>query len=211
MTGSLHSYLLQHKSLPLPGLGTILIERDPAYKDIARRELYPPVYHYRFDKYFDAPGKDFFSFLARQEKITDAEAILQFNEWAFRFSGSIGYERAVPFGDIGEFVKDSSGEVVFKPSGQINVFYSPVPAQRVGAPMSSPAGMTVVEPESVVTPAEAPTVSDAYPPFPEEIKKDPWAWYAMALLILMLGLLAWQVYQTWRSGFSFGLRNLPGF
>ncbi len=60
MVKLISTYLIQNKSVSIPGLGTIYVERVPAQSDFVNRQLLPPAYHYRFDKYFDAPGKDFY-------------------------------------------------------------------------------------------------------------------------------------------------------
>ncbi|WP_315816313.1 hypothetical protein [Paraflavitalea speifideaquila] len=59
MTEALTSYLIQHKSISIPGLGTVYIERIPAQTDFINKQILPPSYHFRFDKYFDAPDKEF--------------------------------------------------------------------------------------------------------------------------------------------------------
>src|SRR5690606_16028798 len=82
MVNLICSYLLQHKSISIPGLGTIYVERIPAQSDFVNRQLLPPAYHYRFDRYFDVPARDFFIFLGARKNIKDYEAIKLYNEWA---------------------------------------------------------------------------------------------------------------------------------
>ncbi|HLZ88634.1 MAG TPA: hypothetical protein VKQ52_15370, partial [Puia sp.] len=66
MFAVLNAYLFQHRSISIPGLGTIYLETLPAAVDVADRTMQPPAYHFRFDKYFDAPDKEFFAFVAAQ-------------------------------------------------------------------------------------------------------------------------------------------------
>ena len=79
----LKSYLFQHKSISLPGLGTIIMELVPASLDTGTKEMLPPIYQFRFDKYFDAPDRQFFSWLASYKDIADFEAIRMYNEFSF--------------------------------------------------------------------------------------------------------------------------------
>ena len=75
MNDILTSYLLQNKSISIPGLGSMYIERIPAQTDFVNKRILPPDYHFRFDKYFDAPDKDFFAYLAQQMNRGDYETI----------------------------------------------------------------------------------------------------------------------------------------
>ena len=44
MYGELHQYLILHKQLNVPGIGTFLVERKPADVDVAGKLINPPAY-----------------------------------------------------------------------------------------------------------------------------------------------------------------------
>src|SRR5258705_13973467 len=44
MYDELYEYLLLNKSLPVPGIGTFLLERKPAHLDFLNKLIYPPVF-----------------------------------------------------------------------------------------------------------------------------------------------------------------------
>ena len=90
----LNAYLFQHRSISIPGLGTIYLETFPAHVDVAGRTVLPPVYRFRFDKYFDAPEKEFFTYLATQGRMLDFEAIKWYNEFSFDLRNRIQIGRA---------------------------------------------------------------------------------------------------------------------
>ena len=124
MTETLVSYLLQHKSISIPGLGSMYIERIPAQTDFVNKRILPPDYHFRFDKYFDAPDKDFFTYLAQQHNIADYEAIKWYNEWAYELRNKIRDGQVIQWDGIGSLKKDASGEVIFEsPQGCLSVVY----------------------------------------------------------------------------------------
>ena len=131
MNAALYSYLLQHKSLSIPGLGTIFIERVPARSDFVNKQLLPPAYHFRFNKYFDAPGKDFFAYLALQQKMADYEAIRWYNEWAYELRNKISSENPVTLEKLGVLHKDFSGEISFEAERPVPSYLEAVPAKRV--------------------------------------------------------------------------------
>src|ERR1700754_3274916 len=117
MFAVLNAYLYQHRSISIPGLGTIYLETLPAAVDVAERTMLPPVYHFRFDKYFDAPEKEFFAYIATQQNILDYEAIKWYNEFSFHLRNRIKNEDAVIWEGVGTFKKDGTGNVLFEPMG----------------------------------------------------------------------------------------------
>ena len=131
MVQLIRTYLLQNKSISIPGLGTIYVERTPAQTDFVNRQLLPPSYHFRFDKYFDAPGKDFFTYLAARKSVEDFEAIKIYNEWALQLRNSISTDEFTPLHGVGALKRDSSGDILFEPSGPQNSFNTPVHAERI--------------------------------------------------------------------------------
>src|ERR1700749_198725 len=102
----LNAYLFQHRSISIPGLGTIYLETLPASVDVADRVMLPPVYRFRFDKYFDAPEATFFSFIASQRNVVDYEAIKWYNEFAFDLRNRIRDEESVLWDGVGTLRKD---------------------------------------------------------------------------------------------------------
>lgn len=131
MIAVLNSYLVQHKSVSIPGLGTIYVERTPAQSDFVNKQILSPSYHYRFDKYVDSPDKDFFTYLAAQKGIADYEAIKLYSEWAYEFRNKIRNDQAIEWDEVGTLLQDPSGEINFEPKSSITSYLLPVPAVRV--------------------------------------------------------------------------------
>lgn len=131
MTEALTSYLIQHKSISIPGLGTVYIERIPAQTDFINKQIIPPAFHFRFDKYFDAPDKDFFTYLAQQKDMADYEAIKWYNEWAYDLRNRLRVDEEVKWDGVGTLKKDITGEIVFESMGAIPSLQKPAPAIRV--------------------------------------------------------------------------------
>lgn len=125
----LNGYLIQHKSISIPGLGTIYLERMPAMNDFTNRQVHPPSYRFRFDKYFDAPDKDFFHFLAANKNIPEYEAIKQYNEFAYDLRNRIRHEDSFEWPGVGVLSKDN-GEIHFESIAPAS-YLQPVPAVRV--------------------------------------------------------------------------------
>jgi hypothetical protein len=127
----LNGYLFQHKNISIPGLGTIYLERLPASADAASKSMLPPTYHFRFDKYFDAPDKDFFSYLATEKNIPDYEAIKWYNEFSYDLRNKIRQEEKVRWDGIGILKKDYAGNIVFESEPESSLFLEPVSAEPI--------------------------------------------------------------------------------
>jgi len=127
----LNSYLFQHKSISIPGLGSIFMETLPASVDTSTKNMLPPLYYFRFDKNMDAPARDFFTFLAHQKKIAEYEALKIYNEFAYGLRNRISDENQVRWEGVGELKKDATGNIVFESSLGNPFFLQPVPATKV--------------------------------------------------------------------------------
>jgi hypothetical protein len=127
----LNAYLFQHRNISIPGLGTIYLETFPASVDVADRTILPPKYRFRFDKYFDAPDREFFSYLASQRNILDYEAIKWYNEFSFELRNRIKMEERVDWEGVGILRQDETGNTIFEPRTDNQLFMAPTPAVRV--------------------------------------------------------------------------------
>ena len=127
----LNRYLFLHKSIPIPGLGTICLESQAATIDASTRTIHPPVYRFRFDKFSDSPDKDLFAYLSAQQKISDYEALRQYNDFAYSLRDRLNYFREAPWEGLGILKKDDTGEIHFESSILNPSFLQPVPAEKV--------------------------------------------------------------------------------
>ena len=175
------TYLLQKSSVSIPGLGTIYVERSPARSDFINKQLLPPSYHFRFDKYFDAPGKDFFAFIAARKNVEDYEAIKLYNEWALSLRNNISAEHSSQLDGIGVLKRDQSGEVVFEPEAPADAFAIPVPAQRI---VRTNTRHTMLVGDREVSNVE---MTDY---LHDEVHKEKTSWWVYALIIAAVALTA---------------------
>jgi hypothetical protein len=131
MYAILNKYLFLNKSIPVPGLGTICMESQPATIDASTRTILPPTYRFRFDKFSDSPDKDLFTFLSSQQHISDYEALRQFNDFSYSLRDRLNYFREAPWEGLGILKKDDSGDIHFESSILNPSFLQPVPAEKV--------------------------------------------------------------------------------
>jgi hypothetical protein len=184
----LNAYLFQHRSISIPGLGTIYLETMPANVDVADRTMQPPVYRFRFDKYFDAPDKEFFAFVAIQRNILDYEAIKWYNEFSFELRNRIRAEEQVSWDGVGILKKDGSGGVLFEAAPAPLLFMQPVPAMRVSR---QDAQHSLVVGDRERTSGE---MNEWLQDNARRRRRLSWWVIAIVLAVLALGFLGWYFY-----------------
>jgi len=177
----LNSYLFQHKSISIPGLGTIHMETLPASIDTSTKNMLPPLYYFRFDKYFDAPERDFFSFLAAQKNMQDYEALQWYNEFANTLRNKINNHEKVKWDGVGELRKDNDGNIIFESSLGNPGFLQPVPARKVIHP---DAKHVLLVGDTERTNVE---MSELLLNEPEEERNK--LWWVFALIVGILGIM----------------------
>jgi hypothetical protein len=184
----LNAYLFQHRSISIPGLGTIYLETFPANMDVADRSILPPVYRFRFDKYFDAPEKEFFAYLATQGKMLDFEAIKWYNEFSFDLRNRIRNEDTVPWEGVGVLRKDGSGNILLESITAPSFFSQPVPALKVNR---ADAVHTLLVGDRERTSGEMNEWLQV-----EEVSRKRLSWWVIALILAVIGLaiLVWHFY-----------------
>jgi hypothetical protein len=191
----LNAYLFQHRSISIPGLGTIYLETFPANVDVADRTMLPPAYRFRFDKYFDAPDKEFFSYVASQKNILDYEAIKWYNEFSFELRNRIRTEEKVDWDGVGILRKDGGGSVVFESVGGNTLFMVPTPALRVNRQDAQHVLLVGDQERTNVEMNEW---------LQEEVPgRRRMAWWVAALVLGIIGLavLGWHFYTNgWATG-----------
>jgi hypothetical protein len=200
MNTILTSYLLQNKSISIPGLGSMYIERIPAQTDFVNKRILPPDYHFRFDKYFDAPDKDFFAYLAQQMDRADYEAIKWYNEWAYELRNKIRDGQLVEWKNVGILKKDAIGEIVFEAAGAIDTLQEPAPANRV---IHTHAQHTMLIGDQEVV-REFTAEGEEHTPADTYVEKESWWLYALIIAAIALSVIFFHFYKNGLKASSTG-------
>ena len=200
MIDILNSYLVQYNKLSIPGLGTIYLEKIPAQSDFINKQLLPPSFHYRFDKYFDSPDKDFFNFLAAEKEVPDYEAIHLYNEWAQQLRNNITTGQEVEWKHVGILSRDKNGDVVFESAGEVKSFFLPVPANRV---IRTDAEHTMIVGDREVSNREM-TELLGEEPEPTYVEKESWWIYALIIAALACVVIFFHFYKNGMNPAAFG-------
>jgi hypothetical protein len=107
------------------------MESLPASFDASTRTMFPPTHRFRFDKFIDSPEKELFSYLSAQQKISDYEALRQYNDFAYSLRDRLNYFREAPWEGLGILRKDDKGEILFESTIENPFFLQAVPAEKM--------------------------------------------------------------------------------
>ena len=130
MYEKLHQYLLVHKQLPLPGIGTFLVERKPAEADFANKIINAPIYSVTLRNETGSLPKKFFNWLAAVLNISERDAIVRFNDFVFDLKKRIASGATVKWIGVGTLTNGLAGAVKFSPDSDI-IIEQPVVAEKI--------------------------------------------------------------------------------
>ena len=183
MYSQLYQYLIQHKQLPVPGIGTFLLERKSAEIDFFNKKIDPPSYTVALDPGSHLPGQHFFKWLANALGISDREAIFRFNDFAFDMKKQIGDGHVINWNGIGTLNKGLGGDVKLTPVATEIVFEKSVAAEKV---IRENAEHMVRVGEDEKTSVEMTEMLSQ-----KEEKKSQWWIYALTIALLSIMFLGW--------------------
>jgi hypothetical protein len=137
MYTTLYRYFIQHNNLNVPGIGTFLLHKEPATIDFPNKKMMPPVYKIsligsRGEALAPATShKPFYSWIAAILRITDREAVMRFNDFAFDIKKQIEAGNTVQWQGVGTLSKGLGGEIKFIPFRSEIILQDPVAAEKI--------------------------------------------------------------------------------
>ncbi|HSU26996.1 MAG TPA: hypothetical protein VLJ68_01360 [Chitinophagaceae bacterium] len=131
MYDELYRYLILHKQLSIPGVGQFHLQRTPARGDFSNKRIDPPLFTISFGPAAAPPSKKIFTWLAQQLHISDREAILQFNDFAFELKKQIMNGDLIQWSGMGELSKGLSGDIHFETAKKDWSSWDPVHAEKI--------------------------------------------------------------------------------
>jgi hypothetical protein len=198
----LNNYLYQHKSISIPGLGTLYMERMPARTDFVNRQILAPFYSFRFDQYFDAPDQDFFGYLANRKQVPDFEAMKWFSEFSLDLRTRIRNNELVNWQGLGSFKAADNGEIYFTADLTDAPQVDAVAAERI-LRNNTEHHLLVGDVERTTT--EMPELLTE-----THVEKESWWTYAIIIAAIALSICCYQLFRDKLNFSSFGSqRNVP--
>lgn len=187
MYPELYHYLLQHRKLSLPGIGTFILERKPAQADFPNKQIHPPVYSISLQGNAPVPAGSFFSWLGNSLGVSQMDAVIRFNNFVFELKKQLEADDIIEWNGVGEIKKGLAGEIKFLPQEPLMAGL-PVPAEKI---LRDKAEHTVRVGEQERSSAEMTRILSE----PEE-KKSYWWAYALAAGLLAFIFTGWYLSKT---------------
>lgn len=188
MYEKLYQYLLQHNKLPVPGIGTFLLEKIPAQVEFSNKRINPPAYTISLLSVATSPTTNFFSWLANALQIGEREAVLKFNDFAFDLKKQVENGDTINWNGVGAITKGIGGEIKFS-SDVISLAYEvPIAAEKV---IREKAEHNVRVGEDQRTSAEMVEML-SHP----EVNKSYWWAYALAIVLAAFVFIGWYFSQN---------------
>ncbi len=191
MYQDLYEYLVLHRQLSIPGIGTFMLERKPAGTDITHRQISPPTYTINLYQNSETPARKLFHWLSDRLHIHYHEAIVRFNNFSFDLKQQVLSGNKIEWSHVGTFTKGITGDIKFETGLQDHRFDPPVSAARM---IREKAVHTVRVGEQEKTSVE---MSEWL--HPDEEKRT--YWWAPALIVAIILLIIVGIYVS-QNGFS---------
>jgi len=127
----LYRFLIKHKKLVLPGIGTIALHVRSSISELADRHFSPPRHFFILEKGDEIPKGKLFSWLASHFSITDSEAVMHFNEFVFDLTRKLKEGKEIHWQKVGSFQKELTGDIQFTSAKEELLWLENVPGQKI--------------------------------------------------------------------------------
>ena len=177
------SFLFQHKSCPLPGLGSLYMEDQPSLTDFTNKKINAPFPTIRF-RQEDMETDQLLAYVAKKTNTPADQAQLAFHHFCDGIKNELAQSKEASFPAIGKFFVDEVGQLDFKATEIPPSFLPAVAAERVIHPDAEHA-ILVGDKETTNT-----QMAEYYSE--EPVKKD--RWWIGAIVLGVIGILVLLIY-----------------
>ncbi len=130
MQSHIASFLFQHKSCPLPGIGTLYMRRTGAVGDFTSKRIAAPGAGIQFDHTDTDPGS-LLEYIAAATGGNKYEVTAGLDHFCDKLKKGLDAQQQVDLRGIGIFYADSTGRISFTEATLPAAFLQPVFAERV--------------------------------------------------------------------------------
>jgi hypothetical protein len=127
----LYQYLIQNKSVSLPGVGTLLLQNIPAISNFSNHVIEPPSHKIVFDDTQDAPSKSLFQYIALKLGLQEWEAIKKVNDFSYELKNQLKKGDEIIWQNVGVLHLEPGGGIALESKTIAYNFMESVPAIRV--------------------------------------------------------------------------------
>lgn len=194
----LQKFLILHRKLSIPQLGSFYIDDEPARVDAESGLLFAPRPVIRFSE-DDRPSSDkhFFQFLAEEMQVDELAAIREFHDFCYSFRNNIQVNQMASIQGIGRITRRGDDMLGFTPETNLLELLPPVPlpegrdnAGAIPTPVSSRKTKERIQQEKTAAQANDTIEEEIVTEEEEEEIITTDRWWIYALVLAGLGVLA---------------------
>ncbi len=126
----LYQYLITNKRLLLPGIGTLIVEREPARIDFPNRQILPPGYRLIMCEASGKPPADFYAWLGAASGYSQVDAVVRFNDFSFELKKILDKGNVIHWEGVGIIRKGLGSGFRFEPH-ESSLVLQPVGASKI--------------------------------------------------------------------------------
>jgi hypothetical protein len=131
MYQELQQYLILYRQLPVPGVGTFVVDRKPADIDFANRVVNPPQFSINFEPREVSISRKLYAWLAASLGVSERDAVIRFNDFSFDLKARVQAGEDLNWAGVGRLSKGLAGEIKFETEVKDMPVGAPVPAVKV--------------------------------------------------------------------------------
>ena len=179
------SYLFQHKTCPLPGLGTLLIKQAAAQGNFLHKTITPPQVYISFENK-ESEADTLVDYIAAKTNSPVLTAIDALGKYCNQLKSELNSGSTTAINMVGSFTADDTGSIHFKPVQLPAALLPAVDAQRVIHP----------EAEHVMLVGDKETTNTEMAEYYTETPVAKNYWWVWALVLTVVSLLAILLYYN---------------
>jgi len=191
MQDTLYEFLLLHKKLSLPGIGTISLCQNSATLDFTNKQFTAPSFYFTIESQNDKPSKKLFDWLSSSVGMTEWNAIKSINDFSFALKNKLSEYGEVSWEKVGVIRRDNNGSLRLDQQNILLQSEHPVAAEKV---------IRVKAEHSVLVGEQEKTSVEMKEYFAESRAKKNYTWLiAIILTVLAVMFIGWYFSE---KGFS---------
>ncbi|HEV8284915.1 MAG TPA: hypothetical protein VGQ09_11435 [Chitinophagaceae bacterium] len=105
----LYRFLITHKQISLPEIGTIALQMQSAESEFVNHSFLPPKYYFKLEEIKETPSQKLFPWLAANLNISEDEAVTQFNDFVSGLKTKLEQGEEIIWNGVGVLQKGLTG------------------------------------------------------------------------------------------------------
>lgn len=122
----IYKYLLQHKKVSIPGIGSFVMKHKSANLNADENLLNAPVTAIVYKAETALADKSFYNFVSNELQIEEIEAIKNFHEYTYQLKQDATKAEAIVLPGIGKLTKQADGSYEFLQETVLQEYYAAV-------------------------------------------------------------------------------------